>query len=169
MVGRAHGVWMWVWCFWQAQPLNDLCWDEVLLTPTIDNELQWSTVHPHLWVEETLTVLYIFRLIFLDLGGGNNDIGFYINDFSPYQILDQSRNMRMILKLSGQPSVTIVHDIHLCCEWFSCETHTTFLCLSLSSHCYYFLLYLRGCLGLLHLGSILFSMVLGWPCLALYL
>jgi hypothetical protein len=47
-------------CGWQAQPLHNLYRDEVLLAPAVDNELQRGTLYPHLGMEETLYLLWIF-------------------------------------------------------------------------------------------------------------
>jgi hypothetical protein len=66
---------------------------------------------------------------------------------SPCRVLTQSWNMHLILKPSARPPMTTWHDTHLCCEWGSYGTHTTFLCPSLSSWCHYFLVASMGCLG----------------------
>ena len=42
------------------------------------------THHPHLLVEKTLPLLWIFGLILLDLGGGNSGTGLCVNDLLPF-------------------------------------------------------------------------------------
>lgn len=49
-----------------------------------------------------------------------------------------------------------------CCEWGSCGIHTTFLCLTLSSWCYYFLVAFMGCAGSPNLGYVLCYAVWGF-------
>jgi hypothetical protein len=41
----------------------------------VDNELQRGTLYPHLGMEETLCLLWIFWFLLLDLCGGNGGIG----------------------------------------------------------------------------------------------
>jgi hypothetical protein len=77
------GVWLWVCCGRQAQLLHDLYRDEVLLAPAIDNELQRGTLYPHLGMEETLCLLWIFWFLLLDLCGGNGGIGIHIDNLLP--------------------------------------------------------------------------------------
>jgi hypothetical protein len=56
--------------------------------------------------------------------------------------------MHLILKPSAGPPVTTWPDTHLCCEWSSYGTHTTFPCPSLASWCCSFLVASVGCPGL---------------------
>ena len=77
------GVWLWVCCGQQAQPLHDLYQDEVLLAPAVDNELQRGTLYPHLGMEETLYLLWIFWFLLLDLCGGNGGVGLCIDNLLP--------------------------------------------------------------------------------------
>ena len=74
--------------------------------------------------------------------------------------------MHLIKKPSSRPSTTAWPDTHLCCEWSSYGTHTTFSCPYLASWCCYFIEALIGCLGLPCLGFVLCSMVLGHLSLA---
>jgi len=57
------------------------------------------------------------------------------------------------------------NDTHLCCEWGSYGSHTTFMCRYLSSWCYSLLVASMGCLGSPSLGFVLCSIV--WRCLSL--
>jgi hypothetical protein len=77
------GVWLWVCCGRQSQPLHDLYRDEVLLAPAVDNELQRGTLYPHLGMEETLHLLWIFWFLLLDLRGGNGGVGLRIDNLLP--------------------------------------------------------------------------------------
>jgi hypothetical protein len=57
--------------------------DEVLLAPTVDNELQRGTLYPHLGMEEMLSLLWIFWFLLLDLRGGNGGIVIRIDNLLP--------------------------------------------------------------------------------------
>ena len=65
--------------------------------------------------------------------------------------------MHLILKTSIRPPATAWFDTHLCYEWDSCGTQTTFLCPTSTLWCFYFLAALMGCLGSPHLGFFLWS------------
>jgi hypothetical protein len=84
LVEPSDGVRFWVWCYRQSQPLDDLCWDEVLLATTTKDEVQQSTIHPHLLMKYVFIFLWFIKFIGLDLGGINSFIGFFANDFSPF-------------------------------------------------------------------------------------
>jgi len=77
------GVWLWVCCGRQAHLLHEIYRDEVLLAPTVDNELQQGTLYPHLGMEETLRLPWIFWFLLLDLHGGNGGIGIHIDNLLP--------------------------------------------------------------------------------------
>lgn len=62
---------------------------------------------------------------------------------SPCRVLTQGQNMHLILKPSTRPPATAWSDTHLCYEWGSYGTHTTFLCLSSTSWCCSFLVLRR--------------------------
>lgn len=83
---------------------------------------------------------------------------------SPCQVLAQSQNICLTQKLSAQPPMTALHDIPLCYEWGFCGTHTTFPCLSSSSHSYSLLVASKGYLGSFHLSSVLYSTIWRCPC-----
>ena len=64
----ADGVGMQVRCHWQVQLLNDLCWNQVLLTTAIDNEMKRRPLDPHLRVKEAFPFLEFFWFTWLDFG-----------------------------------------------------------------------------------------------------
>ena len=80
LVQPPDGVWLWVFFGRQAQLLHDLYLDEVLLAPAVYNELQRGTLYPHLGMEETLCLLWICWFLLLDLCGGNDGVGFCIDN-----------------------------------------------------------------------------------------
>jgi hypothetical protein len=43
-----------------------------LLAAAINDEVQRSTLHPHILMKEVLTFLWFIRFVGLDLGGGRN-------------------------------------------------------------------------------------------------
>jgi hypothetical protein len=53
------------------------------MAPTVDNELQQGTLYPHLGMEETLCLLWIFWFLLPDLRGGNGGVGLHIDNFLP--------------------------------------------------------------------------------------
>jgi len=77
------------------------------------------------------------------------------------QVLTQSQNMHQTQKPSARPLVITWPNTHLCYEWNSYETHTTFPCRSLSSWFCYFLAASKDYPGSSHHGFSLFSMVWG--------
>ena len=76
---------------------------------------------------------------------------------SPCRVLTQGQNMHLILKPSTRPPMTAWSDTHFCYEWDPCGTHTTFLCPSLASWCFSFLVASTSCLGSPCLGFVLCS------------
>jgi len=83
LVKPTNGVGIRVWCHWQVQPLDELCWNHVLLTVSIDNEMKWIPLYPHLWVKEEFPLLWFFWFAWADFGGSDSGTRIIIENLLP--------------------------------------------------------------------------------------
>jgi hypothetical protein len=59
LVEPSNGVWLRVWHCRQGQLLDNLCYDEVLMATSINNEVHQGAFYPHLRMEKEIAFLWL--------------------------------------------------------------------------------------------------------------